>query len=150
MQDIPYSFGFAPELWKQMTDVEILKKAGVFNGAKMRTILLMNPELNMNNKQLGRDMMRHAKHLKVLPRKQYGSRKHICAIIVALNKHLTMDLLRQQRQAGTLCANKAKSCYDCTVHNMTMLSMQRVGAPKNPILSVYSALQDASHKVRTA
>jgi hypothetical protein len=92
MRNIPHSFGFAPKLWKQMTDVEILKKAGVFNVAKMRMILLINADLNMNNKQLGRNMIQHAKHLKVLPRKQYGSRKHLRAIIAALNKHLTMDL----------------------------------------------------------
>ncbi len=37
-----------------MTDVEILKKAGGYDIEKMRTIMLMNSEFNMNNKKLGR------------------------------------------------------------------------------------------------
>jgi hypothetical protein len=89
MHDISYSSGFAPELCKQMTVLEILKKAGVFNVAKMPTILLMNAELNMKNKQLRRDMMRHAEHLKALPREQYGGRKNLGAIIAALNHRFT-------------------------------------------------------------
>ena len=95
-----------------MTDVEILKKAGVYDVEKMHTILLMNAKFNMNNKKLGCDMMHHAKKHSALAREQYGSRRNHQCILAALNKRLTMDLLRQTRRAGALCANDAKSCYD--------------------------------------
>ena len=150
LRSLPYQHGFTPAAWLPMTDVEILKKAGVYDVEKMRTILLMNAEFNMNNKKLGRDMMHHAERHGALAREQYGSRRNHQCILAALNKRLTMDLLRQTRRAGALCANDAKSCYDRIVHNIATLCMRRLGMPKNPIHSMFATLQSASHKIRTA
>ena len=93
-RSLPYQFGFTPETWKTISDVEILKKTGVYDIEGMRTITLMNSEFNINNKKLGRDMMQHAKQHHLLAPEQYGGRKHHRSIIAALNKWLTMDLLR--------------------------------------------------------
>jgi hypothetical protein len=95
-------------------------------------------------------MMNHAESLKVLPCEQYGSCKHLHAVIVALNKRLTFDLLRQRQQAGAFCANDAKLCYNWMVHSMMTLSMRRLGVAKDPILSMFKLLQGATHKIRTA
>ena len=133
-----------------MTDVEILKKAGVYDVEKMRTILLMNAEFNMNNKKLGREMMANAERHGKIAREQYGRRRHHQCILSALNKRLTMDVLRQTRRAGALCANDAKSCFDRVVHNIASLAMRRMGVMVNPIKSMFATLQAASHKIRTA
>ena len=93
LRSLPYQHGFVPDAWIPMTDVEILKKAGVYDIEKMRTILLMNAEFNTNNKKLGQDMMQNAEANAALPREQYGSRKHHRSITAALNKRLTMDVL---------------------------------------------------------
>jgi hypothetical protein len=116
MRDLPYRFGFSPQHWQSITDVEILKKSGVYNIDKMRMITLMDAAYNMNNKQLGRDVMKHAESLQNLAREQYGSRKHHQASTAATNKVLMMDLLRIRHQSGALCSNDAKSCYDRVVH----------------------------------
>ena len=63
----------------------------------MRTITLTNSEFNINNKKLGRDMMKHAEHHNLLAPEQYGGRKHHQSIIGTLNKQLTMDLLLLER-----------------------------------------------------
>ena len=102
-RSLPYQYGFVPTEWEAMTDVEILKKAGVYDIEKMRTILLMNSELNINNKKLGREMMANAEEHGAIAREQYGSRRHHRSITAALNKRLTMDMLRLRRQAGALC-----------------------------------------------
>ena len=94
IRGIPYKHGFSPTNWQHITDVEILKKAGVYDIDKMRTITLMDAAFNMNNKQLGRDLMHHAELHQNLAREQYGSRKHHQSSIAATNKVLTMDLLR--------------------------------------------------------
>jgi hypothetical protein len=86
MRNLPYTKGFAPRSWKLITDVEILKKAGVYDVEKMRTIQLMHPVFNMTNIKLGRDMMRSAEANNILAREQFGSRKHHQSIISALNK----------------------------------------------------------------
>jgi hypothetical protein len=73
LHSLPYQHGFVPEGWILITNVEILKKAGVFDIEKMRTILLMNVEFNMNNKKLGRETMHNAKQHSIIAREQYGS-----------------------------------------------------------------------------
>jgi hypothetical protein len=150
LRSLPYQHGFVPAAWVPTTDVEILKKAGVYDVEKMRTILLMNAEFNMNNKKLGRDTMHNAETHGTIAREQYGSRKNHRSITAALNKRLTMDVLRQRRQAGALCSNDAKSCYDRVVHNVASLSMRRQGAPKNACKCMFWTLQKAVHKIRTA
>jgi hypothetical protein len=149
-RQLPYQHGFSPDSWRILTDVEILKKAGVYDVELMRTIQLMHSEFNMNNKKLGRDVMAHAERFKALAPEQFGSRKNHQSILAALNKRLTMDLLRQRRQAGAMCANDAKSCYDRIVHNVATLAIRRLGMPAAPILSMFATLQTATHHVSTA
>jgi hypothetical protein len=92
-------------------------------------------------------MMRSAEESYILAREQFGSRKHHQSITAALNKRLTMDLLRQRRQAGALCSNDAKSCYDRIVHNIASLAMRRTGLPAEPIKLMFESLQKAEHRV---
>jgi hypothetical protein len=135
-----------------MTDVAILKKDGVYDVERMRTILLMNAEFNiMNNKKLGRELMVNAELHGEIALEQYGSRRHHQCILAALNKRLTVDNLRQARRAGAPCANDAKSCYDHVVHGIATLAMRRMmGNLANPIELMFSTLHKASHKIRTA
>jgi hypothetical protein len=98
--EIPYHQGFPPELYQVITDFEILKKPGVHDVAKMRTIQLFVAQFNMNNKKTGCSVMARAEELKVMPKEQAGSRKNHRSVLSALNKVLTMDLLRL-RQAST-------------------------------------------------
>jgi hypothetical protein len=149
-RQLPYHHGFSPDSWQRITDVEILKKAGVYDVELMRTIQLMNAEFNMNNKKLGRDVMAFAERHEALAPEQFGSRKNHESIMAALNKRLTMDLLRQKRLAGALCANDAKSCYDRIVHNVAVLAIRRLGMAAAPIRSMFETIQRSKHHVSTA
>jgi hypothetical protein len=160
LRGIPYKYGFSPRHWQEITDVEILKKAGVYNIDKMRTITLMDAAFNMtlmdaafnmNNKKLGRDLMIHAEDSQNLACEQYGSRKKHQSSTAAANKVLTMDLLRLRRQSGALCSNDAKSCYDRILHSVaSALAARHQGAPRGSIESRLQTLQYAKHKIRTA
>ena len=149
-RQLPYAHGFSPDSWQVITDVEILKKAGVYDVELMRTIQLMQSEFNMNNKKLGRDVMAFAEKHAALAPEQFGSRKHHQSVHAALNKRLTMDLLRQLRQAGALCSNDAKSCYDRIVHCIAAIALRRLGMAAAPIQSMLVTLQKAKHHVSTA
>ena len=61
-----------------------------------------------------------------------------------------MDLLRQKKQAGALCSNDAKSCYDRVVHSVSSLSMHCLGANIGPVKSMFISLQKSAHRIRTA
>jgi hypothetical protein len=86
LRQLPYQFGFSPEAWQIIMDVEILKKAGIYEVELMRTIQLMHTKFNMNNKKLGQDMMSFAELCRAQSGEQFGSRKHHQAILAALHK----------------------------------------------------------------
>jgi hypothetical protein len=75
-RQLPYQHGFSRELWRDITDVEILKKAGVYDVELMRTIQLMLSEFNMNNKKLGHKAMAFAESHGALAPEQFGSQKN--------------------------------------------------------------------------
>jgi hypothetical protein len=136
LRQLPYRICFSPEAWQTITDVEILKKAGIFDVELMCTIQLMHAEFNMNIKKLGRDMMSFAESGRALTAEQFNRHKNHQAILAALNKRLTNDLLRQWHLAGALCANDAKLCYDRIVHNIAILAIWRLGMPEAPVRSM--------------
>src|SRR5688500_4174851 len=84
LRSLPYQYGFTPQLWTDMTDVELLKTAGVFDITKMQTIVLMNAKFNMNNKKLGREMMYTAEHHGTIAKEQFGSRKNHRSVLALL------------------------------------------------------------------
>jgi hypothetical protein len=147
---IPYVTGMTPESWRNITDVEILKKPGVFDIEKMRTITLMDAAFNMNNKQLGRDLLANAEKNGTLAREQYGSRKGLQAATAALNKRLTFDLWKTRRSAGSIASTDAQSAYDRVAHNIASIAMRQQGAPKAPVISMFRTLQKANHFISTA
>jgi hypothetical protein len=149
LRQLPYQHGFAPDGWVNMTAVQLRKKLDVILVHKLRTIVLMSSQFNTNNKKLGRDVMRHAEALKLLPPDQGGSRQDHRANELGLNKVLAFDLLRQLRQAGALCSNDAKSCYDRIVHAIAILCMVRLGSLFAPVISMFKVLQAAVYKIRT-
>lgn len=111
----------------------------------------MHAKFNMNIKKLaGCYVMFFTKSHKALAPEQFGSRKNHKSILAALNKHLNMDLLRQRGQAGALCANDAKSCYERIVHTVATLALRRLGMPAEPLVSMFETLQKAQHHVCTA
>jgi hypothetical protein len=150
MAHMPYRTGYAPKRWQQGTGVMLLKEANNNNVEKMRTILLLPPDYNFNNKLLGRQVMYHAEQKKLIAPEQYGSRKALSAIEHCTNKRLTFDIIRQTKVPAALCSNDAKGCYDRIVHAVATLAMRRLGMPKEPILSMFRTLQDMRHHIRTA
>jgi hypothetical protein len=94
MRSLPLEVGFIPDEWKQITDVEILKKSGVYHVDKMRLIQLICPDFQINNKMLGRRMLAQAEKYGTIEADQHGSRRHHQAILACLNKVLLADVMR--------------------------------------------------------
>jgi hypothetical protein len=116
----------------------------------LRTIVLFHPDCNYAFKYIGREMMTRARRTKTLAAEQYGSRQNHRAIDLAVNKTLTNDILRQLKRTGVICSNDAKSCYGLIGHTQASLIMHRHGVPKAAVDCLFTTLQDAEHKVRTA
>ena len=116
---------------------------------KLCTIVLFDPEANHIFKYLGRNVMAHAETHHQLADEQYGSQKKKTAILHALNKCLSYDLLCQFKYPGALCSNDAKSCYDRIVHSVASLCLQCLGLLESAIVCLFSTLQDMEHTVCT-
>ena len=102
MANIPLLSGYSPSRWRRAIDCMLLKWDGDYKVTSLRTIALLDPEANHNFKILGRAVMHHAESHHQLADEQYGSRKKKTAILHALNKCLTYDMLRQTKTASTL------------------------------------------------
>ena len=101
MAEVPFRTGFAPSRWKHATNVMILKKAGLFNIDKLRTLCLFQSDHNHDNKFLGREMMSHAMSQNHIAKEQYsvpGKR----SILHALNKTLYFDNIRYGKFSASL------------------------------------------------
>ena len=72
MAEVPFRTGFAPQRWKQATNVMILKKAGLFDVEKLRTLCLFQSDYNHNNKFLGRELMMHSVNHGYIAKEQYS------------------------------------------------------------------------------
>ena len=77
MRTAPLEFGFTPKKWLSFDDMEIMKKAGKINVDEMRLIMLMHPEYQINNKNIGRKVLSNAEICNEVAEEQHGSRKII-------------------------------------------------------------------------
>jgi hypothetical protein len=145
---LPYITGFSPKRWQQAVGVVIYKQPENINMDRMRGIQLFAADYNLNNKILGREMMAHAERQGLVAPEQYGSRKGHSAIAHALNKQVAYSLVRVLRSPAAMCSNDAQGCYDRIVHSVASLSMQRVGVPLPPIMSMFTTLQSLQQCVR--
>jgi hypothetical protein len=96
MANIPYVTGYSSICWQAGSNICIPKYVASLQVDKLRTLLLLDPEFNSNNKILGRSLMTHTETHSQIPTGQYGSRKKHRTIEAALNKVLTQDIWRQK------------------------------------------------------
>ena len=68
----PFLIEVLPEQWMTITDLQILKRIGIFNVDKMRCIQLIDPEFNIKNKLLGKQMMANAETANAIQKDQFG------------------------------------------------------------------------------
>ena len=141
--------GTYPSRWLSGTDVMIEKKAGIYAVDQLRTILLFQPDFNFGNKAIGRQMMRQAEELGLIPESQYGSRHGKSAAQQLLNKVCLFELARAQQVPLGYCSTDAKSCYDRIVHSFASLAMRKWGVPKVVAQTMFGVIASMSHRVQT-
>jgi len=145
---VPLLVGFSPEAWQVITDVEILKKAGEYRVAKMRLIQLMSPEFQINNKMIGKNILKYAKATDAVAADQHGSRKHHKSINTCLNKKLVFDILRQKKRAGAVAILDASGAYDRISYAIVVLTFISFDIPQKVYKVLFSTLQKAQHHIK--
>jgi hypothetical protein len=148
LAEIPFRSGYSPARWKNATNVMILKKSGVFDVNKLRTIVLFEADFNQNNKHFGRSMMKHAVDQGSIATEQYSVPGKKC-IDHVVNQRLIFYIIRYQKSSFAMTSCDLKSCYDRVAHSPAALAMQSYGIPINPIESMFSTIQDIKYVTRT-
>ena len=149
LRSVPIHLGFSPPAWQTMTDVEILKRIQQTHVDKFRTIQLMDPEFQINNKMLGKRTLAHAEKAREVATDQYGSRKNHTAISACLNKKLLCDILRQHKRSAALVFSDAAGCYDRICHPVAIITLLSYGVPMSVCQSLFQTLQKARHHIKT-
>jgi exonuclease III len=150
MRSVAYTTGYSFRRWKKGLDVQLLKRTNEFKADKLRTILLLEPDHNMNNKVIGKDAMRAGERLQELARDNYGGRKGLRAAEVNMNQLLTYNSIWARRGRAVIMSNDAKGCYDRIAHTVVNLALQRLGVPKPALQSMLETIQEMEHHIRTA
>ena len=148
MAEIPFRTGHSPRRWQQATNVMILKKSGLFDIERLRTLCLFQADFNHNNKFLGSQLMKHSVSNDMIAHEQFSitGKKSISH---ALNKTLLFDNTRYQKGCLALTSCDLKSCYDRIAHTPAKLAAQSMGIPEAPLLSFFATLQDIQYYTRT-
>jgi hypothetical protein len=147
--EIPFRSGYSPLRWQQATQVMILKKAGIWDVNKLRTIVLFEADYNHNNGHLARSMMHHAVDNHLLAKEQYSTPGKKC-IDQVLNRVLLFDITRYQKSTLAITSCDLASCYDRICHTPATLAMASLGIPIEPIQSMFSTFQSCQFYTRTA
>ena len=147
---IPLRTGHAYSYWKKGIDCVLPKKKHSNKIDALRTIVLLEASFNFTSKTLSRKVAAQAELQNGFAEEQFGSRKDHRAIDHALNKRVTLDLLRQFKMPGVLRPNDLKSCYDRICHNIASLCMRRQGLAESESVCMFSTLQHLEHTIRCA
>ena len=148
--EISLNTGCSLPRWYNGINVMIPKKANSNRVDKLRTIVLMEPDFNLLNKIIGKRVMRMAEQADSIAPEQFGSRKKKSAIIHALNKQLTTDILRQDKTNFCLMILDAKDCYGRITPMMTSLAMKRQGATQAMMDLMLDTIAKMKHYIRTS
>lgn len=149
MRSIAYTTGYAFRRWKRGVDVQLLKRSKDYRADKLRTILLLEADFNMNNKVLGADAMKAGESRNQLAADNYGGRKWFRTAEVSLNHQLTCNSIWARRGRAVIISNDAKGCYDRIAHVVVDMALRRLGIPKPALQSMLTTIQEMEHYIRT-
>ena len=127
----------------------ILKKLGLIDVEKLRTLVLYEADFNHNNKFLGKSMMAHMQSQLFLAKEQYSAPGKKC-IDHVLNRRLLFDITQYSKQSLGLTGCDLSSCYDRVTHTPAMLAMSSYGIPMQPLTSMFTTIQNCKSYIRTA
>ena len=117
---------------------------------RLRIIQLFEADYNMIlSIVFGKRMIQFAqKHCK-MNQSQYAAPGKQCQSAV-LNKIITYDIMRLQRQRGAATEYDAVACYDRMIPDLVVAACQRIGVNKNAGDMLRDSLKSMVHSVRMA
>ena len=147
---IPYEIGYPLPRTTHCINVSLEKKGKGKTPGDLRTIWLMEADLNAGSfiHFVTRMMNSTALQHNLIPASQY-SKKGSRATEAAILKILYFDILRQTRQPGVFFASDLHQCFDRMTHPVCSLASQRLDVHPNVIKYMFTPMHQMKHQVRT-
>ena len=137
--------------WQNVVGILLEKIQGTPHIHKFRTIHLVESDFNFVLRSVwGRALMKHGEFHSAWNSNQYGGRKGCQGQSAALNKVLTMDVIRHYGEPAALLDNDAKACYDRLIPVLLSYSLVRLGLPKHLTRFMCKWLQTCKYKLKLA
>jgi len=128
--DIAVSNEYTLKRWQTVVSVLMEKISGSPFIHKFRTIHLVESDLNFVMRYVwGKNFMKHNEYNRTWHHNQYGGRKGKQGQSAALNKTLSMDIIRHYGESAALIDNDAQACYDRLIPVVLCYSLVRLGLP---------------------
>ena len=150
MTSLPYELGFPLPRTTQSINVSLLKKGKGCTPSDLRTIWLMEADLNAGSKIhfVSRMINSTALNNNAIQPSQYA-KKGSRAIEAAIVKILYFDHLRQNKKPGVFFASDLMQYFDRMAHPVCSLVSQRLGVHPSVVQCMLLAIQRMEHRVRT-
>jgi hypothetical protein len=151
LHNVAYQTGHIYPQWLAGIDVQLLKCSKDKCVEKLRTILCLEADCNLNNnKKFGRELMWTAEANGTLTHDNYGGCKHLRAVETNLNQYLTYDSIRAQRGRAVIMSIDAKGCYDRIARKVVLMCMLQQGALKITARAIIKSIKQLKHFIKTA
>jgi hypothetical protein len=141
--------GIILERWANGLSVMLQKIFGCSLITKLRSILLMEADLNATNKiEYGVRMLTNIRKYRLMPDEIYSERNRL-ADDGTLSKVIFYDIVQQLRRLACLAAVDADNCYDRISHPIASMTFQAFRVPTAAIESMLSTIQDMRFYLQT-
>lgn len=127
---LAYQSSYCLNRWKHSATTLLENIPGFPKIHKFRTIHLIESDLNFVIRYIwGREFMWYNETDGSFHYNQYGGRQGRQPQSAALNKALTLDILRYYSEPAVLIDNDAKACYDRVIPYLTTYMLRRLRMP---------------------
>lgn len=151
MVNIGIRCGLAMERWKHSMNIMVEKDKGSPKIHQLRIIQLLEADFNFALHVLfGKRMIQFVDKYCGLNESQYGSRPGKLCQSVVINKILTYDILRMTQKNAAFAEFDATANYNRMIPALVALACRRLGMKGNTTDMFLDAMENISHKVRTA
>jgi hypothetical protein len=137
------------ERWARGLSVMIEKIPGCALITKIRSVLLMEADLNATNREIyGKRKLDLVRRHSLIPEEVYSERNRL-ADDRTFTKILFYDIVRQTRRPAGIAAVDADNCYDRIAHPNASLVFQAMGVPVATIKSMLTTIQEMKFFLQT-
>ena len=150
IMDMSITYSVVLDRWKRVTTTLLLKDTGQPKINRMRTIHIIEAELQFVSKHICvQGMMNNAEKHKLITDEQYGGRKHRQAQSAVLNKVLYSNISLQTRVSWACMDDDARACYDRIIPCLSAVEGRKWGLSYDEAVFTTKVLQKQIFSIRT-